>query len=126
MKPSRRTQLIVLAASTLILAIVFAARWVGSPLSVQRAGEAIVLMAGAACAIRHCRRIPSASPAVLLTTLIGGLVVIARPGGRLYPLVVSAFLAITWVCVVLVQKFRISDVGPGMDLAPSATQDHLS
>jgi hypothetical protein len=100
----RHTSLTLLAGGTLILAIAAAAWWISSPQGVRRAGEAIVLLAGMVGALAHVRRVPSASPAVLFTTVIGGLVVIARPGGPLFPIALCVSVAITWAIVSITQS----------------------
>jgi|SRR5678815_1144353 hypothetical protein len=149
MKQSPRIRLVLLTGGLLILGIVSAAWWTGSPRGVRNAGEAILLIAGAASAMGHVRRVPSATPAVLYTTVIAGLVVIARPGGPLLPIILSAVVALawaavsiaqssavrnrlSWVSVVFAQKVwtrdfeRRTDPGPGTDLVPSTLDQGLS
>jgi hypothetical protein len=100
----KRTSLILLAAGTLLLAVVSAAWWTSTPRGARTVGEAIVLIAGAASALGRVRRLPSATPTVLYTTVIGGVAVIARPGGPLFPIILSVFVALAWLSLVFVQK----------------------
>jgi hypothetical protein len=103
----KRTSLILLAAGTLIILAILSASWLtSSPRSLRRATEAIVLIAGTVSALGRVRRVTSATPAVLYTTVIVGLVVIARPGGPLFPIVLSAGVALAWASVFFVQKAR--------------------
>ena len=131
MSNSQRTQLVLLASGLLILAVVSAEWWTSSPQRVRRVGEAILIIAAATSALGNARPIPSATPAVLYTTVIGGAVVIARPGGRLFPIILSVFVALAWVSVVFVQKMwtknlgQRTDSGPRTDLVPSTTNQGL-
>jgi hypothetical protein len=102
----KRTSLVLTAAATLLLVIVCAAWWASSPGGVRRAGQAILVIAGVASALACVRvgRRPVATPTVMLVTVVGSLVLIARPAGPLLPIVLCAFAALAWTAVSIVQS----------------------
>lgn len=77
-------------------------------MSMRLVGEAILIICGTVCAITQRRRMPSASPAVLYTTVVAGLVVIARPGGRLFSIILPAVIALTWAVVAVARRARVA------------------
>jgi hypothetical protein len=94
----------LLAAGTLIVAIASTAWWLSSPQGLRRTGEAIVFLVGAVCCVGHCRRLPPASPAVLFATVLGGVALIEKPGGPLFPIALAVLAGLTWTGVVVVRS----------------------
>jgi hypothetical protein len=97
----RHTELVLLVVVTLMVAIASTGWLLNSPEAATRAGRAIVLLVGTVCAIRYVRRLPSASPAVLCATVVGGIALVARPGWPLMPVVLGVFVALAWAAVAL-------------------------
>ena len=97
----RHTQLVLLAVVT--LAIAATRWWLSSPEAAARAGKAIVILVTAVCCVGHCRRwLPSRSPIVLCTTLIGlGVVVFAKPTGPLFPTAIAVLTGLAWTGVLV-------------------------
>jgi hypothetical protein len=96
---NRHTHVVLLAVVTLMLVIASTGWLLSSPGGATRAGRAIVLLVGALYAIRQIRRLPSASPAVLCTTVVGGIVLVAMPGGPLFPVALGVVVALAWAAV---------------------------
>lgn len=69
---SRRTQLLFLAAVTVVVAIA-ATGWLlrTSPHGIRRTAEATVILVTGVCAFSACRRVKDPPPYVLYTTLAG-------------------------------------------------------
>jgi hypothetical protein len=78
----RHTELVLLVVVTLMVAIASTGWLLNSPEAATRAARAIVLLVGTVCAIRYIRRLPSASPAVLCVTVVGGIALVADLHGR--------------------------------------------
>src|SRR5688572_9254552 len=98
---NRHTHLVPLAVVTLMLVIASTGWSISSPEAATRAGRAIVLLVGALCAIRQIRRLPSASPAVLCTTVVGGIALVAMPGGPRFQVGLALLMSLAWAGVAL-------------------------
>ena len=68
---ARRSQLTLLAAITLAVAIAATGWWIYSPQGVRRTTEAMLLLVTGVCGLGYLRRLPKGSPLVLVTTLVG-------------------------------------------------------
>jgi len=97
----RHSPLVLLAVVTLMLVIASTGWLLNSPEAATRAGRAIVLLVGTVCAIRYIRRVPSASPAVLCATVVGGIAVIAKPGGPRFQVGLALLIGLVWAGVAL-------------------------
>jgi len=65
---------------------------------IRELGEAIVILVGAICAFRHCRRLPSRSALVLCTTIAGLGVTIIRPLlGPQFPMLLAVLVGFIWL-----------------------------
>ena len=122
MKRFRRTQLLLLATVTMIVAATAAVWWVSSPESAIRAGKAMAMLATVVCAIEQGRRWrPSRSPSVLAIVLAWlGVLLVARPGVRL-AIVLAGLTAVAWIGIAIarfVRDRRSGVVGPSV-LSPS-------
>ena len=118
MKRFRRTQLLPLAAVTMMVAAAATAWWLSSPESAIRAGKAMAMLATVVCAIEQGRRFrPSRSPAVLAIVLaLLGVLLIARPGLR-FALVLAGLAALAWIGIAIarfVRDRRSGVVGPSV------------
>jgi hypothetical protein len=100
----RHTQLVFLAAVTVLMAIVPMAWLLSAPQASTLTGRAIVLLVSVVCALRYIRRFPSASPAVLCATVIGGVLLVAKPGGPLFVIAVPVFAAFLWAVIAIARS----------------------
>jgi hypothetical protein len=99
---SRRLQIVLLAAATLILAIAATAWWFGSPQGVRRTGVAIVLLVSTVSCLRRLRRLPSRSPVVLYITLIGlGAALFRERLGPQFPLILTVVVGLVWAGIAI-------------------------
>jgi hypothetical protein len=105
MKRSRNARIVLIGAAALIVALVSIGWWLGSPGNVTKAGQAIVMLAGAICSIEHCRRFPKGSPLVLCGAVVGlGVPYIAANVGPLIPIVLAVAVVIAWTGIAIARS----------------------
>jgi hypothetical protein len=102
MKPSRRTQLVLLAAATVIVAVAATLWWLSSPAGLSRTGKAIALLITLVCAVTQARKPPSPSVA-LLCMLLGylAILVFVRPTSLQLAAAFGIFTAVAWTAITI-------------------------
>ena len=101
MSRPRRTQLLLLATGTTIVAIASTVWWLRAAEDAGRTGHAIVLLLTAVGCLR-VQRVVTASPAVLATTLIGlGVTLISPHLGPMFPAALASVVGIAWAGVAI-------------------------
>src|SRR5687768_5969364 len=107
MKGSRHAPIVLVGAASMIVALVSIGWWLTSPENARKAGQAIVMLAGAICAVQHSRRLPKASPLVLCGAIIGlGFPFLVARLGPMFTTALVASVVIAWTGVGISRVVR--------------------
>jgi hypothetical protein len=90
---------IVLAASVLLIAaLATIGWWFGSLEGASRLGEAVMLLTGSICSLVFTRRMPQASPLLIVGAILGlGYPFLVESAGPVFTVVFTLSVAFVWV-----------------------------